>query len=172
MNVNDMIALNTTAADNTTFYGNAVASTGDIFITGPTSDILLSVNATTGPSSLRIPLGSVTSATQSILTFINNKTTVLSAYDSLLLVHNAIKTKDKSQGNFGVNLRLHATDEAEINLDIDKTSGKVLIDARTFEGRATFAAREDYSTALRDASGAMAEDLARQVMDAVLGLKW
>lgn len=126
MNVNDMIALNTTAADNTTFYGNAVASTGDIFITGPTSDILLSVNATTGPSSLRIPLGSVTSATQSILTFINNKTTVLSAYDSLLLVHNAIKTKDKSQGNFGVNLRLHATDEAEINLDIDKTSGNTL----------------------------------------------
>ena len=64
-----------------------------------------------------------------------------------------------------------ASCEVEISV-IDKTSGKVLIDARTFEGRATFAAREDYSTALRDASGAMAEDLARQVMDAVLGLKW
>ena len=51
---------------------------------------------------------------------------MLSAYDSLLLAHNAIKTKDKSQGNFGVNLRLHATDEAEINLDIDKTSGNTL----------------------------------------------
>jgi hypothetical protein len=64
-----------------------------------------------------------------------------------------------------------ASCEVEISV-IDKISGKVLIDARTFEGRATFAVREDFATSLREASGAMAEDLARQVVDAVLGLKW
>ena len=122
----DLVALNTTAADNSTFYGHVVASNGDIAITGSTSDINLNVNATTGPSTVRIPLGSITSTSQSILTFVNNKTTVLSSYDSLLLLHNANKVKDKAKGNFGVNLRLRATNDAEINLDIDKTSGNTL----------------------------------------------
>ena len=126
MRVRDMVALNTTFADNSTFYGNAVASNGDISIVGPTSDIMLNVNATTGTSSLRIPLGSITAATQSILTFVNNKAPALSAYDSLLLLHSANKASDNAKGNFGVNLRLRATDDAEINLDIDKTSGNTL----------------------------------------------
>ena len=128
MRVRDMAALNTTSSDNPTFYGKAVASNGDISLSGPLSDIKLSVNATTGPSSLRIPLGSVTAATQSILTFINNETApVLSTYDSLLLRNSAVKKgKDKTQGSFGVNLRLQATNDAEINLDIDRTSGNTL----------------------------------------------
>ena len=126
MRVRDMLALNTGAGDNSTFYGNAVASNGDISITGSTSDINLNINATTGPSSLRIPLASITTSTQSILTFINNETPVLSSYDSLLLLHNANKEKDKAKGNFGVNLRLRATNDAEINLDIDRTSGNTL----------------------------------------------
>lgn len=122
----DIIALNTTSADNSTFYGKAIASNGDISITGPTNDINLSVNATTGTSSLRIPLGSVTATNSSILTFINNETPVLSSYDSLLLLHSSKKTKEKAKGNFGVNLRLRATNDAEINLDIDKSSGNTL----------------------------------------------
>ena len=122
----DMLALNTTVSDNSTFYGKAVASNGDISLTGPTSDIRLNVNATTGPSSLRIPLGSITAATQSILTFVNNETPVLSTYDSLLLLHSTRKVKDKTQGNFGVNLRLRATNDAEINLDIDNTYANTL----------------------------------------------
>ena len=126
MRVRDMLALNTTSSDNTTFYGKAVASNGDISITGPTSDIVLNVNATTGPSSLRIPLGSITASSQSILTFVNNETPVLSSYDSLLLLHNGNKVEDKAKGNFGVNLRLRATNDADINLDIDRTSGNTL----------------------------------------------
>ena len=126
MIVRDMLALNTNSGDNSTFYGNAVASNGDISIVGPTSDISLNVNATTGPSSLRIPLASITTTTHSILTFVNNETPVLSSYDSLLLLHTANKEKDKAKGNFGVNLRLRATNDAEINLDIDRTSGNTL----------------------------------------------
>ena len=122
----DMLALNTTSADNPTFYGKAVASNGDISLTGPVNNIMLNVNATTGPSSIRIPLGSVTSATQSILTFVNNEVTVLSPYDSLLLRHSAKKNKDKTQSNFGVSLRLRATNDAEVNLDIDRATGNTL----------------------------------------------
>ncbi|MBO4657893.1 MAG: translocation/assembly module TamB domain-containing protein [Bacteroidales bacterium] len=126
MRVRDMLALNTGAGDNSTFYGNAVASNGDISIVGPTSDINLNINATTGPSTLRIPLASITTSTQSILTFVNNEVPVLSSYDSLLLLHSANKEKDKAKGNFGVNLRLRATNDAEVNLDIDRTSGNTL----------------------------------------------
>ena len=36
------------------------------------------------------------------------------------------KEKDKAKGNFGVNLRLRATNDAEVNLDIDRTSGNTL----------------------------------------------
>jgi hypothetical protein len=128
MRVRDMAALNTTLSDNPTFYGKATASEGNISLTGPANDIMLIVNATTGPSSLRIPLGSVTAASQSILTFINNETpAVLSTYDSLLLSHSVIKKgKDKTQSNFGVNLRLRATNDADVNIDIDRTYGNTL----------------------------------------------
>ena len=55
---------------------------------------------------------------------------------------------------------------------IDKRAGKVLIDNRTYTARAAFATGQDLTTAKRDASGRMAEDLARQVVDDVLNLKW
>ncbi len=55
---------------------------------------------------------------------------------------------------------------------IDKRAGKVLIDNRTYTARATFATGQDLTTAQRDASGRLAEDLARQVVDDVLNLKW
>ena len=55
---------------------------------------------------------------------------------------------------------------------IDKRAGKVLIDNRTYTARAPFATGQDLTTAQRDASGRLAEDLARQVVDDVLNLKW
>lgn len=55
---------------------------------------------------------------------------------------------------------------------VDRKSGKVLVDNRVYSAQATYAAGSDASTANRDASGRLAEDLARQVVDDVLGLKW
>lgn len=55
---------------------------------------------------------------------------------------------------------------------IDKRAGKVLVDNRRYTARASFAVGQDLTTAQRDASGRMAEDLARQVVDDVLNLKW
>ena len=55
---------------------------------------------------------------------------------------------------------------------IDKRAGKVLVDNRAYTARAAYAAGQDQTTARRDASGRLAEDLARQVVDDVLNLKW
>ena len=55
---------------------------------------------------------------------------------------------------------------------IDRRSGRVLVDGRVYEPTATFAAGDDLLTARRDASGRLAEDLARQVVDDVLGCQW
>lgn len=55
---------------------------------------------------------------------------------------------------------------------IDKRRGKVLIDNRRYMARASFASGQDLTTAQRDAAGRLADDLARQVVDDVLNLKW
>ena len=53
---------------------------------------------------------------------------------------------------------------------IDKANGRVLVDNRPYKAKASFAAGQDISTARRDASGRLAEDLARQVVDDVTAL--
>ena len=63
------------------------------------------------------------------------------------------------------------TAEVEISV-IDKTRGKVLLDNKPYLARTTFIGNDDYITSRRDASGRLAEDLARQVVDDVLALKW
>lgn len=55
---------------------------------------------------------------------------------------------------------------------IDKKSGKVLVDNRKYIGRTTFYGDWDVLTLQRDASGRIAEDIARQIVDDVLNLKW
>ena len=55
---------------------------------------------------------------------------------------------------------------------VDKRRGAVLIDNRVYQARATFAGAQDATTSMRDAAGRVCEDLARQVVDDVLNLKW
>ena len=61
--------------------------------------------------------------------------------------------------------------EVEVSV-VDKRSHKVLIDNRIYRASATFTAGQDRTTAMRDASGRLMDDLARQVVDDVVGLKW
>ena len=61
--------------------------------------------------------------------------------------------------------------EVEISV-IDKRNRKVLVDNRRYWARTTFTSGQDRSTAMRDASGRLADDLARQVVNDVLNLKW
>ena len=60
---------------------------------------------------------------------------------------------------------------AEVSV-IDKRERKVLVDNRTYTAMTTFTSREDRTTAMRDASGRLADDLARQVVNDLLNLKW
>ena len=55
---------------------------------------------------------------------------------------------------------------------IDKRTRKVLVDNRKYVANATFTAGQDRTTAVRDASGRLMDDLARQVVDDILNLKW
>ena len=54
---------------------------------------------------------------------------------------------------------------------VDKRDGRVLIDNRRYRAMTTFTAAQDRQTAQRDASGRLAEDLARQVVDDIVILK-
>ena len=55
---------------------------------------------------------------------------------------------------------------------VDRRNGRVLVDNRKYRAETTFASGHDLLTAKRDASGRLAEDLARQIVDDVLGSKW
>lgn len=55
---------------------------------------------------------------------------------------------------------------------IDKVNGKVLVDNKFYTAHTTLSAGQDSTTAERDASGRLADDLARQVVDDILNLRW
>lgn len=63
------------------------------------------------------------------------------------------------------------TADVEVSV-VDRRGGRVLVDNRMYKARTTFTAGQDIDTAERDACGRLADDLARQVVDDVLGLEW
>ena len=70
--------------------------------------------------------------------------------------------------------RLHSGEvEAQVEVSvIDKREGRVLVDNRLYRARTTLVIGQDIVTAERDASGRLADALARQVVDDMLNLKW
>lgn len=85
------------------------------------------------------------------------------------------KTADgTSSYNRRSGLRMAAYDlEALVEVSVvDKRSNKILIDNRSYKARTSFTAGQDLTTARRDASGRLADDLARQVVDDLLNMKW
>lgn len=60
---------------------------------------------------------------------------------------------------------------AEVSV-VDKRNGRVLIDGREYRAETSFMVGDDLQTALREHSGRLAEALAEQVVDDVLGYKW
>lgn len=59
---------------------------------------------------------------------------------------------------------------AEVSF-INKKTGAVLVDNRRYRAQTTFLANDDILTAQRDASGRIAEELARQIVDDALTIK-
>lgn len=55
---------------------------------------------------------------------------------------------------------------------IDHKNGRVMIDNKVYVGSAPVTSGDDITNSYRNASGAAADDLARQIVDDVLNLKW
>ena len=83
--------------------------------------------------------------------------------------HSGISAYDRRAGS-----RVSAfTLEADVAVSVvDKRNGKVLIDNRVYRPQVGYTAGQDQTTAQRNASGRLAEELARQVVDDILNLKW
>lgn len=55
---------------------------------------------------------------------------------------------------------------------IDRIGGRVLVNNRVYVGEAEFSSGQDRTTALRDASGRAADDMAKKVVDDLVAMKW
>ena len=125
IDLQDMMALNTGSEDNNSFYGRAFAD-GTVRVSGPLNKIRLSLNLTpTQNTTIHIPLGASASDNKSLLTFINNESKI-SLIDSVIQAHNAPEKAKGGGTDVSVNLRLNATPDAEIQLEVDKNTGDIL----------------------------------------------
>lgn len=69
----------------------------------------------------------------------------------------------------------HSVQEAKAEVlisVIDKTRGSVVVNNRQYKAQVMLTSGHDLDTTQRDAAGRLADDLARQVVDDVLQLKW
>ena len=107
------------------FYGHLFATAG-ISITGPMNAMRMSVEATTtGSGELHVPVsGSSSFKTSDLLTFkkIENEETV----DPYEMMISRLQKREKSRGNFEINLMVAATPGVMAFVEIDKASGNVL----------------------------------------------
>ena len=126
IDLNGMMGLNTTSHDNPDFYGRAFAD-GTVRVSGDLQKIRLNLNLTpTANTTIHIPLGESARQSKSLLTFINNEKKV-SLIDSLILARQTpAQTAQSKEADISVNLRLNATPDAEIQLEVDKNTGDIL----------------------------------------------
>ena len=126
IDLHDMMALNTTSHDNPDFYGRAFAD-GSVRVSGDLQKIRLSLNLTpTANTTIHIPLGESARASKSLLTFINNEKKI-SLIDSMILARQTpVQSAAHGEADVSVSLRLNATPDAEIQLEVDKNTGDIL----------------------------------------------
>ena len=106
------------------FYGNAFGS-GRVNITGPFSNLLLDVDATTVKGgSFHIPLNSVGSTGGGNLLIFKEpvREVYIDPYD--LMMNRLVETR-KEENDLGVRLRVNVTPQIQANLEVDKSTGNV-----------------------------------------------
>ncbi len=123
--VDNLMALNTTFKDNSTFYGKAYAS-GSVHLGGGSKNLLLDISARTEEhTDIHIPVGSSGKEVQSLLTFIPSRKTKISAFDSLIAIRTAAGKKASGKG-LDLRLRVEATPLAKVQLEINRSTGDIL----------------------------------------------
>lgn len=101
---------------------------------------------------------------------------VASGGDAALEIQGVIKAVraggaayDRRAGMRYASFTLNAVAEVSV---VDKRTRKVLVDARRYVARASVTSSQDMSTARRDASDRLMQDLAAQVVDDMLNLRF
>ena len=124
--VTDMECINLTEKQGDYFYGKVYA-TGNISITGPMNSIQMDIDAVTSKAGeLHIPITSAMASGggTNLLKFKEpEKTVYIDPYEAMM---SKIEKKEKTSGDFGVRLRVAATQDVEAFVEIDKASGNVL----------------------------------------------
>lgn len=119
--IENMEVFDTDASTGEAIYGN-IFSTGRMSLSGPLNSLLLEAEATTGHStSLHIPLANMSSSESSdLLRFRREeKRTRLDDYEIMRRRLNREKT---ASGDFGLKLKVKATPDAEVYLDLDEAN--------------------------------------------------
>lgn len=121
-------------------------------------------------------LGAV--ATRQVLREIQREGTfaIRSADSAALEIQGVVKSTSSVVGGYSRTAAMRTVSyslaaDVEISV-IDRRQGRVLLDNRIYRPQTVFTAESDLETARRDASGRLMEDLARQVVDDILNLKW
>ena len=101
---------------------------------------------------------------------------IASADDAAIEVQAVLKTANARMLNYKRGQSMRAYEfryslVADVSL-VDRRNGKVLVDNRQYRAETTFFSDPDIVTTRRDAAGRLAEDLARQIVDDVVGYKW
>ncbi|OQC58360.1 MAG: hypothetical protein BWX52_00283 [Bacteroidetes bacterium ADurb.Bin013] len=126
MSFTNFQGLNLDEKDNDTFYGKAFA-TGNLIIRGPLNDILLDLSIRPEPNSvIHIPLSSASQARQtSLLTFFEAPVpyTGRDPYTLAAMEQKKIKANDS---RLTFNMKTELTPNAEILLEINKTTGDII----------------------------------------------
>lgn len=125
ISMNNMQGLNTSEKDNEDFYGTVFA-TGNVGIKGDLSKLTLDITARTERKTFfHIPMSGASSASSSnILTFRQEEVPVeIDPYDTLYFSKSAA-TSDPME--IAVNLNVTATPDANLWLEIDKSTGDIL----------------------------------------------
>ena len=126
ISINEMEGINISEDNADGFYGRAFG-TGQVNITGPVSNMLLTVDAVTSKAGqLHIPISSAaaTGKIANLLQFTEKES--IERVDPYEKMMTRIDEREKNQSNFTVKLRINAQPEVEAFIEIDKESGNVL----------------------------------------------
>ena len=101
---------------------------------------------------------------------------VAAADDAAVEVQGVVKSGSPKtvayERHTGARLRERELEATAVVSFIDKKAGQVIADGLRYKARTTFLAGDDVLSGARDASGRLAEELARQIVDDLVSRKW
>ncbi len=146
-----MEAINMDEGDNQTFYGHLFAS-GDVLVKGSFESILLDVTARTDKNgNIHIPIDNASNdGKNDLLTFRQSFREIhIDPYEAMM---NRMAAKSGKGSDFGLRLRVNATQDTEAHVEIDRSAGNVLsgrgrgtVDIEVRPARDLFTINGDYT---------------------------